>query len=164
MAVRSVARGATIDEIKQVYERRLTQLRRLAEAIVGEREQALDVVQEAFARAVRQRASFAARGSVDAWVWRIVVNSARDHVAARGHLDSEPAPDEPREEVGDSVEHVRAVIAELPERQRLVLFLRYYADLDYRSIGEVLAISTGTVGATLNAAHARMRKLLEEVA
>jgi DNA-directed RNA polymerase specialized sigma24 family protein len=33
---------------------------------------------------------------------------------------------------------VRAAVEQLPERQRLVLFLRYYADLDYRSIAETL--------------------------
>jgi DNA-directed RNA polymerase specialized sigma24 family protein len=41
-----------------------------------------------------------------------------------------------------------------------VLFLRYYADLDYRAIGEAVAISEGTVAATLHAAHQRMRRLL----
>jgi RNA polymerase sigma factor (sigma-70 family) len=164
MPVRSIGHGATIEEIKEVYERRLTPLRRLADALVGDREQALDVVQEAFARAVRQRASFAGRGSVDAWVWRIVVNSARDHVAARNRLNGEAVLAEAQGEAREAAAHVRAAVARLPERQRLVLFLRYYADLDYRSIGEVLEISAGTVGATLNAAHARMRQLLEEVA
>ena len=60
-------------------------------------------------------------------------------------------------------ELVRAAVEQLPERQRLILFLRYYADLDYRSIGETLSISDGTVAATLNAAHARLRQLLMEV-
>ena len=41
-------------------------------------------------------------------------------------------------------------ISRLPERERLVLFLRYYADLDYRTIAEALEISGGTVGATLS--------------
>jgi RNA polymerase sigma factor (sigma-70 family) len=51
----------------------------------------------------------------------------------------------------------------LPERQRLAVFLRYYADLDYTAIGEALGISAGTVAATLNAAHAALRGRLEEV-
>ena len=58
---------------------------------------------------------------------------------------------------------LRTRIAALPERQRTVLFLRHFADLDYRAIGEVLGISPGTVGATLNAAHAALRRTLEEV-
>jgi RNA polymerase sigma factor (sigma-70 family) len=58
---------------------------------------------------------------------------------------------------------VRAAVQQLPERQRLVLFLRHYADLDYGSIAVALSISDGTVAATLHAAHARLRQLLAEV-
>jgi RNA polymerase sigma factor (sigma-70 family) len=63
-----------------------------------------------------------------------------------------------------SVDHeVTAALALLPERQRVVLFLRYYADLDYRTIGDTLGIATGTVAATLNAARTALRRRLEEV-
>ena len=58
---------------------------------------------------------------------------------------------------------LRAALAHLPERQRTAVFLRYYADLDYAAIGEALGIRTGTVAATLNAAHAALRSHLEEV-
>jgi RNA polymerase sigma factor (sigma-70 family) len=51
----------------------------------------------------------------------------------------------------------------LPSRQREALFLRYYADLDYRTVAEVLGIEVGTVSATLNAAHQALRRRLEEV-
>ena len=50
-----------------------------------------------------------------------------------------------------------------PWTGRLVLFLRYYADLDYRTIASAVAISEGTVAATLSAAHGRLRQLLSEV-
>ena len=58
---------------------------------------------------------------------------------------------------------IRALIVGLPERQRLVLFLRYYADLDYEAIATALEISSGTVGATLHSAHAALRAQIEEV-
>jgi RNA polymerase sigma-70 factor (ECF subfamily) len=119
-------------------------------------------VQEAFVRAVRGRASFRRRGALGAWVWRIVVNEAHRHRDAR--RDEHPLPDEraaPERERPDS--DVRALIAELPERQRLVLFLRYYADLDYAGIAAVLEISPGTVAATLHSAHARLDNDLQEV-
>jgi RNA polymerase sigma factor (sigma-70 family) len=51
----------------------------------------------------------------------------------------------------------------LPERQRLVLFLRYYADLDYAAIADALEIKSGTVAATLHTAHAALRRQLLEV-
>jgi DNA-directed RNA polymerase specialized sigma24 family protein len=43
------------------------------------------------------------------------------------------------------------------------VFLRYYADLEYRAIAHVLEIEPGTVAATLNAAHRALRERLEEV-
>jgi RNA polymerase sigma factor (sigma-70 family) len=57
----------------------------------------------------------------------------------------------------------RAALAALPERQRLALFLRYYADLDYAGIAEALGISRGTVSATLHAAHSKLQTQLTEV-
>jgi DNA-directed RNA polymerase specialized sigma24 family protein len=54
-------------------------------------------------------------------------------------------------------------LAALPERQRLVVFLRYYADLDYREIAEALDVKVGTVSATLHAAHGSLRSALSEV-
>ena len=51
----------------------------------------------------------------------------------------------------------------LTERQREIVFLHYYADLDYSAIAEALEISAGTVGATLNAARRTLRQALEEV-
>jgi RNA polymerase sigma-70 factor, ECF subfamily len=156
--------GASIDDLRHVYEKRLAELRRVAAAIVGDRELAADVVQDAFVRAVRQRRSFAGRGPLDAWVWRIVVNTARDTRAGLQRSDGEatetpadgPADDERRE-------LVRAAVESLPERQRLVVFLRVYADLDYGTIASVMGIQSGTVAATLNAAHAKLRELLSDV-
>jgi len=56
---------------------------------------------------------------------------------------------------------LRVALARLPERQRTAVFLRYYADLDYASIGQALGIRTGTVAATLNSAHAALHTHLE---
>ena len=53
-------------------------------------------------------------------------------------------------------------LAALPERQRLVVFLRYFADLGYQEIAAALDIETGTVSATLHAAHANLRAGYEE--
>jgi RNA polymerase sigma factor (sigma-70 family) len=151
------------DELGAIYERRYRRFLRVAEAIVGDVELARDAVQDAFARLVRSRADYRGEGSLDGWVWRTVVNTAlnarRDRPAdVPLGPSAEPSTNGHMPDAG-----VRALLASLPERQRLVLFLRYYADLDYRSIGETLDIETGTVGATLNQAHAAIRRQLEEV-
>ena len=62
---------------------------------------------------------------------------------------------------GAAYADVAAAVSRLSERQRLVLFLHYYADLDYTTIGETLSISSGTVGATLTTARSALAQKLE---
>ena len=78
MGPRTHGDGASLEEIERVYRARLPEFRRVAAAIGGDRELALDAVQDAFALAVRKRASFSGQGSLEAWLWRIVVNATRD--------------------------------------------------------------------------------------
>jgi len=162
------ARGAELDEIEDVYRRRLAELRRVATAITGSRELALDAVQEAFARAIRQRGSFRRHGGLDGWIWRTVVNTASDHARKRAQIvpleEASATTNDSAEATTSRQEELHALVAELPERQRLVLFLRYYADLDYGTIAEALEISAGTVGATLSQARDNLRQLVGEVA
>jgi len=167
-AVSRRAVGADLAEIEAVYRCRLAELQRVATAITGSREAGRDVVQDAFARAVHRRAQFRREGSLEGWIWRIVVTCARDGV--RRLAATETLFLEEREDAWHAAdtsagerEEVRSLIARLPERQRLALFLRYYADLDYGTIAEALAISGGTVGATLSQAREALLQLLTEV-
>src|SRR5438067_9327929 len=121
MRVRSASAG--LDEIEHVYRARLADFVRVARAITGDAETARDAVQEAFAAAVRSRRSYRGEGALDAWLWRAVVNKARDARRARAPLAPAPAPN------GDGTEpdaDVRAALTLLPERQRIAIFLRYY--------------------------------------
>jgi RNA polymerase sigma factor (sigma-70 family) len=158
---------ATLATLAELYEQRYHQFLRLAEAIVGDVELARDVVQDAFARAIRSRRTFRADGSIDGWVWRTVVNAARNARRDRPPVSltwSEVLDKRAAQNGSPPTAEIGSLLAALPERQRLVLFLRYYADLDYERIGEALEIQPGTVGATLNQAHAALRRQLEEVA
>jgi len=88
----------------------------------------------------------------------MVVNAAKKRAARQEQRET----DEPPVRENGFGDPVRSLIASLPERQRLTLFLRYYADLDYESIAATLGVTTGTVGATLNQAHAALRSSLKE--
>lgn len=156
-----------LHELEALYRTRFPAFLRTATAILGEREAARDVVQESFATAVRRRDDFRGDGTLEAWLWRILVNTARTAGRARRLRDAaslvpEHAPAANGRPDPDAAA-VRAYVAALPERQRLVVFLRYFADLDYARIAEALEIRPGTVAATLNAAHAALRRRLEEV-
>jgi RNA polymerase sigma factor (sigma-70 family) len=161
-----MARGKSIVvEIESLYRARYRQFLRVATAIVGDEAAAHDAVQEGFAVALKERRSFRGVGPLEGWVWRVVFNAALR--ARRARMA--------RREVSDSVEElasrnghvdevgVRAWVAALPERQRLAVYLRYYADLDYRAIASALDVEVGTVSATLSAAHRALRRSLEEV-
>jgi RNA polymerase sigma factor (sigma-70 family) len=156
---------AGLDEIESLYRSRLPAFRRVARGLLGDSEAARDAVQDAFAHAVRNRASFRGDGSLEGWLWRTVVNSARMQRRAR-RARPEQLGHEPPSPNGHETEpdpRVRAAIATLPERQRLILFLRYYADLDYATIADALEVGSGTVAAALNAARSSLRGTLKEV-
>jgi RNA polymerase sigma-70 factor (ECF subfamily) len=153
-----LSRGASIAELERVYRADFLRFVRVATAIAGDEESGADAVHDAFVQAVRMRRSYRGEGPLEAWIWRMVVNAAKKRVQPPREADhAELVPSE--NGFGDPV---RSVIAGLPERQRLVLFLRYYADLEYEAIAATLDISPGTVGATLNAAHAALRSSLKE--
>jgi RNA polymerase sigma-70 factor (ECF subfamily) len=150
-------------ELEALYRERFGDFVRVATAITGSEPQAIDAVQETFARALASSESFRGEGPLAAWLWRILLNTARSHTAAH-------APDEATELLQGASSNgqiddlgVRRWVAALPERQRLAVFLRYYADLDYRGIASALEVEVGTVSATLSAAHRALRRLMEEV-
>jgi RNA polymerase sigma-70 factor (ECF subfamily) len=155
-------RGARLDELEALYRSRFEVFARVAASVTGDADRAHDAVQEAFATAVRKRRSFRGEGPLEAWVWRIVLNAARSDVRRPvpelGYGELRSANGRPDEDA-----ELRVALARLPDRQRTAVFLRYYADLDYAAIAEALGISSGTVAATLNAAHAALRTRLQEV-
>jgi RNA polymerase sigma-70 factor (ECF subfamily) len=155
--------GLSEDEIERVYAARYRSFRHGAAAILGDYERAHDVVQEAFVRALARRRGFRG-GSPEAWVWRIVERQGFDARRA-------PAGAEWVEAFSLAVEapevdpELAEAIRRLAPRRRLVVFLRYFADLPYSDIARLCAISEGTVAATLAAAHTELREALrpEEV-
>jgi RNA polymerase sigma factor (sigma-70 family) len=108
---------------------------------------------------VRKRRSFKGHGSLEAWVWPIVVNAARDaRRRRRGATVRELATANRNADANGS--SVTVPLELLTGRQREVLFLHYYADLDYATIAEALGISPNTVGATLSTARGTLRRAL----
>jgi RNA polymerase sigma factor (sigma-70 family) len=159
-----VRKKELITELEGLYRARYRQFVRVATAIAGE-ERAHDVVQETFARAIRSSDSYRGEGTVEAWLWQVLVNAARAERSSRA--DTSSLDDDELHVVGnghptDDLD-IRSWVVSLPERQKLAVFLRYYADLDYRAIASVLGIEVGTVSATLSAAHTALRRSFKEV-
>jgi RNA polymerase sigma factor (sigma-70 family) len=157
------SRGVTVEALESLYRADLPRFVRTATAITGDEAAGRDAVQDAFVQAVRKRDSYKGDAPLEAWVWRIVLNEAL--ALRRGRPSAFEWSSATAESTNGVPEHdadVRAWVASLPERQRLVVFLRYFADLDYRSIATALDVEVGTVSATLAAAHGALRRAYEE--
>jgi RNA polymerase sigma-70 factor (ECF subfamily) len=153
---------ATVEAIEELYRSRYASYRGGVAALTGY-DAARDVVQEAFAQALRDRKDFRGDGSLAAWVWRIAFRTAVRSRSGDGReltLDEmvETAPVPLADRDPELAEAVRA----LPPRRRLVVYLRYFADLPYAEIASLLDISEGTVAATLSQAHAELLEQLRD--
>ena len=157
--------GSLTSELETIYRLRYRRFLRVATAILGDEPSGHDAVQDGFAQALREQQSFRGEGALEGWVWRMVVNAA---LGSRRRGRSLHASSEASETAGTNGHAsddlgIRAWVATLPERQRLAVYLRYYADLDYRSIAQALGIEVGTVSATLSSALRALRHSLREV-
>ncbi|MGC9974512.1 MAG: RNA polymerase sigma factor [Gaiellaceae bacterium] len=146
--------------IEDVYSRRYQAFRGALAGIAGSYELAHDVVQESFARALKRRADFRRDGPLEAWIWKIALRVAYEMRGPANELELadafEPSLPQPERD-----EALAAALHELSPRRRLVVFLRYVADLDYRDIARVCEISEGTVAATLAQAKAALAASLD---
>lgn len=154
--------GATQEALSALYEARYGVFERIATTILSDPEEARDAVQDGFATALRRRRSFRAEGPLEAWVWRIVLNAAYSAARKRSetpiglHLELNGAAHD-QDHAGLAV-----WLGRLSERQRMMIFLHYVADLEYAVIAEALDVASGTVAATLNQARQVLRAAIEE--
>lgn len=151
---------------------------RLAFNILRDREDAADVIQEAFVRAWQALPSFRGQSAFYTWLFRIVVNVASDRArqrAARGRAfgtervpeeewdramsDPGPAPDDEARRAEER-ERITRALAALPEHHRTIIMLSDLEGLSYREIADVLDIPMGTVMSRLHHARKRLRDVL----
>jgi RNA polymerase sigma-70 factor (ECF subfamily) len=140
--------------LEELYRRRQGAFQVMLASVTGSVESARDVVQEAFAQALRDQNGFRGDGSLEAWVWRIAFR-----VAVGSNGSRELSVDEVPEVafVDKNADPMfAAAVRELPPQRRMAIFLRYFADLSYAEIGETLGIAEGTVAATLSQAHRQL--------
>ena len=131
---------------------------RVAFRIVGQREEARDIAQEAMARAYARWPKV--RDKAAAWVSRVATNLALDRVRrARPTV-------RPPDESADVAQHAAlrtdlvAALRRLPRRQRDVVVLRYLADLSEREVAELLGCHVGTVKQHASRGLGALRPLL----
>jgi RNA polymerase sigma-70 factor (sigma-E family) len=125
-----------------------------------------NIAQEAFVRLHGRWSSLASTDKALAYLRRTVVNLC--HSRLRHLRVVRRAPREPNRDAASAESlalanrAVRDALATLPTRQRQVLVLRYWLDLDQQTIAETLGVAVGTVKATTNRAMAALRQALGE--
>lgn len=129
-----------------------------------------DVAQETLVRVWERWATVQAMPSPEAWAWRVALNltvSRFRRRAAEGRANARLAgrPAEVASSGPDLADGlaVRAAVGALPERQRAVLVLRFYADLPVAAVAEVLGCAPGTVKSLTHKAVNGLRSTLGDV-
>jgi RNA polymerase sigma factor (sigma-70 family) len=146
-----------------VYRDRYTRFRDVMVSLTGSREVGHDAVQETFAQALRDRDSFRGEGSLEAWIWRIAIRTAgKQRAERRSYEFSTNGAVAPAPAWSDLDPELAEAVRSLAPRQRLMVFLRYFADLPYAQIAEICSVREGTVAATLSQARSALLDALRE--
>lgn len=171
-AARRGDRGAFGYLVKQ-YQRRAYAA---AYSVVGNRDDALELAQDAFVRAYRAMPRFDPAMPFCPWLYRIVKNVSLNHLKKkrrRGEVslegmmehgydvrDTGPAPEDAamRDDLRLSIQQG---LAQLSAEHQEILRLRHFLDLSYAEIAECLQVPAGTVMSRLHAARKSLRKAME---
>ena len=168
---------AAFQQLVEKYQRRIYAV---TYGLLGNREDALDAVQEAFIKAYKSLDKFKGKSGFYTWMYRIATNAAidlgrkqsrrgevefREEIEAAEEKGSYPvaqAPESPAEglmkkELGELIE---AAIQQLPEDQRTAVVLREIEGLSYREISKVMKCSQGTVMSRLHYGRKKLQELL----
>ena len=151
--------------------------------LLGDHNEALDLSQEVFLRVFRTIHSFRGQSALRTWIYRIVVNQARNRQRwwRRRHRAQQVSLDEHLRDYGDFPEQtdgaspdrmlgrkeladrIRVALDRLPFDQRTAVVLREIDGLSYEEIGFSLGIAVGTVKSRLARAREALRAHLRDV-
>jgi RNA polymerase sigma-70 factor (ECF subfamily) len=167
-------RDGNPDAFEVIYDRHGGAAFSLAYRMVGDRNVAEEITQEAFLSMWRSRVRFdRERGSVRAWVLGIVhhrtIDALRRNIAhdrrrasAEGLEERQEAPERTDVEVArrDEAREVREIMHTLPGEQQEVVRLAYFGGFTHTQIAEMLDTPVGTVKGRMRLALEKMRRVL----
>jgi RNA polymerase sigma-70 factor (ECF subfamily) len=163
-----------------LYERHKDRVFNTAYRVLGSHADAADLTQEVFLQIADRIRGFRGDASLTSWVYRMTVNLAidvrrrrarrpahgiggeGDFEVAENRPGTSPPPEDPAAAVArrEGDRRVREALDRLSPKLRAVVVLRYFENLSYEDLAEVLGTSMGTVKSRLNRAHAALEGLL----
>jgi len=166
-------RSGETQALGELYDRYGATALATALRVVGSREEAEDVVHDAFVTMWRKMDRFdAQRGSLRAWLMTVVRNRGIDRVRARrSTVDVEEADERSLLRTGPnptwdavvtrtSISDLRAALATLPDEQRRSVELAYFEGYTYREVATLTGVPAGTANGRMRLALAKLRDAL----
>jgi RNA polymerase sigma-70 factor (ECF subfamily) len=134
-------------------------------AMIGDRDEAQDCVQEAFVRAWAHRGKLAKADHPEAWVrttaYRLAVSRWRRKVISRRPADRAVAAPVQTEAADETRVALVAALGRLPEAQRQALVLHHLCDLPVHAVAREVGVPEGTIKARLSRGRAALAALLD---
>lgn len=180
------ARDGDQRAFKLLVERYQRKVYAVALGMLKDKEDAMDVSQEAFVKVYKYLDHFKGDSSFYTWLYRITVNISIDVIRRRGpakgeqlEFDESIAMDLAEANIGalgsklgtnpqkaalrrELAEKIQAALAEVPEKHRAILLLREVEGMSYEDLARTLDIPKGTVMSRLFHARAKVQKILSE--
>ena len=157
-----------------LFDRHKNLVFKTAYLLLGSPNDAEDALQEVFIKVHKSLSDFQpSKGAFTTWLHRITLNHclnsrrkqrlvtlSLDEVSATSLADHSPSPED---QLGGEAA-IQQALRQLSEKQRVVVILRYYWDLPYAEISQILDIPLGTVKSRLNLALKTLHRELETTA
>jgi RNA polymerase sigma-70 factor (ECF subfamily) len=174
-AVVAQVRGGDSNAFRLLVDRHSRTIFRLAYRMVGNEQDADDVVQETFFKAYRQLDRFEARANFGTWLYRIGVNCALDLLRQRPRRAQRPDPEGPEEPAdpdpspsperlafsAEVQSKVASALRDLSAAERAAFLLRHFEGQSIEDIGQMLGLRTSATKHTVFRAVQKMRRALK---
>ena len=131
-----------------------------------------DLLQEIFIKVWNALPSYRGEAQIFTWLWRIATNETLNFLGSRrfrfslssrsiGPREEDRSDDDPWFDGDEAQRLLSRALAKLPPKQRAVFSLRYYQDLSYEQISEIMGVTVGALKASYHHAYMKIRSELE---
>ena len=156
------------DDLVRKYQK---QLYAMLYRMVGNHEDASDLLQKAFVKAFTGLGTFERRATFKTWLYQIAINLAKNVYRDRARIEQVPIEDviirrNPRTLenmiVSENRQLLRRSLATLPEKQRMTLMLRIQSEKKFEEIADIMKCSVGTAKANFHHAVQKLKIIMVE--
>ena len=148
------------NKIEEIIKRNENKLFRTAVAIMGNKSDAEDVVQDVFVKLFEKRLEFESSEHETAWLIRVAVNLCKSRLRSHWHKKTVPLLETYPAQTNEQQEILETVLS-LPSKYRTVIHLFYYGGYSTKEIAEITKQKESTVREQLTRARRMLKDFLE---